>query len=153
LRPTLTSNIRKGIMNEEESEIRAVFESISTDSKVILPRNLRSTYHQYKNGLALTSSVMSESIDQFRRSLLDDKSGIGVMISETEFVAGIQRLLELIENAETSDGDEFINEIEKMCLKVAGNNPEQFAKLLNLPEALSRQEVITLMKAIQKRPK
>lgn len=140
-------------MDEDECEIRAVFEAISVDKKVILPRNLRSTYHQYKNGLALTSSVMSESIDQFRRSLLHDKSGTGVTISETEFVNGIQKLLELIENADSSEGEALINEIEKICVKVAGNDPEQFAKLLNLPEALTRQEVIGLMRAIQKRPK
>lgn len=140
-------------MNEEKFEIRAVFEAISSaEKKVILPRNLRGTYHQYKNDLALTSSVMSESIDQFRRILLDDKSGTGVSVSETEFVSGIQRLMELVDNAESSEGEAFINEIEKMCLKVAGNDPEHFAKLLNLPEALTKQEVIALMRAIHKRP-
>lgn len=133
------------IVNDVES--RQAFERFSDASgKYIGTDSLHRVYHQCPNNLALTSSVLRNGLDQFQKTLLGQTDTSG-LLTEDDFVIGMQRFAELL--SKSDNGPAIVQEIEEMCLQIAGQDPTKFADILQLPAVLNREEIVALMDQIK----
>lgn len=142
----------KGGIDLFPEDVKGAFNMFSRHTDTITAEDLNEAYHnQYHTVKGINEDNLQKALNQFCEELLPpSKKGGKKEIEEIDlatFMKGIEKANLLLEEAD--DKEDFIHELEQICLDLANNDPGQFAELLGLSPALLVGDVRSLMDAMQ----